>query len=285
MGIRKYKPTSPGRRGATVSDFADLTPGAVPEKSLLRPLKKTGGRNNQGKITTRHRGGGHKRQYRVIDFRRFKDGVPAVVNSIQYDPNRSARIALLHYADGEKRYILAPDGLQAGTTLHNGPDAPPEVGNCMPLANMPLGTAIHNIEMLPGRGGVLCRSAGASATLVARESDWAQINLPSGEIRRIPSRCRATIGKVGNADHMAIRLGKAGRKRWLGRRPHVRGTAMNPVDHPHGGGEGRTKGGRHPVSPTGVPAKGGSTRQRRKPSNASIVRRRKSRRYGQLRLK
>ncbi|MFP6575428.1 MAG: 50S ribosomal protein L2 [Pirellulaceae bacterium] len=285
MGIRKYKPTSPGRRGATVSDFADLTPGAVPEKSLLRPLKKTGGRNNQGKITARHRGGGHKRQYRVIDFRRFKDGVPAVVNSIQYDPNRSARIALLHYADGEKRYILAPDGLQAGTTLHNGPDAPPEVGNCMPLANMPLGTAIHNIEMLPGRGGVLCRSAGASATLVARESDWAQINLPSGEIRRIPSRCRATIGKVGNADHMAIRLGKAGRKRWLGRRPHVRGTAMNPVDHPHGGGEGRTKGGRHPVSPTGVPAKGGSTRQRRKPSNASIVRRRRSRRYGQLRLK
>ena len=285
MGIRKYKPTSPGRRGATVSDFADLTPGAVPEKSLLRPLKKTGGRNNQGKITARHRGGGHKRQYRVIDFRRFKDGVPAVVNSIQYDPNRSARIALLHYADGEKRYILAPDGLQAGTTLHNGPDAPPEVGNCMPLANMPLGTAIRNIEMLPGRGGVLCRSAGASATLVARESDWAQINLPSGEIRRIPSRCRATIGKVGNADHMAIRLGKAGRKRWLGRRPHVRGTAMNPVDHPHGGGEGRTKGGRHPVSPTGVPAKGGSTRQRRKPSNASIVRRRRSRRYGQLRLK
>jgi large subunit ribosomal protein L2 len=285
MGIRKYKPTSPGRRGATVSDFADLTPGAVPEKSLLRPLKKTGGRNNQGKITAHHRGGGHKRQYRVIDFRRFKDGVPAVVNSIQYDPNRSARIALLHYADGEKRYILAPDGLQAGTTLHNGPDAPPEVGNCMPLANMPLGTAIHNIEMLPGRGGVLCRSAGASATLVARESDWAQINLPSGEIRRIPSRCRATIGKVGNADHMAIRLGKAGRKRWLGRRPHVRGTAMNPVDHPHGGGEGRTKGGRHPVSPTGVPAKGGSTRQRRKPSNASIVRRRRSRRYGQLRLK
>ena len=285
MGIRKYKPTSPGRRGATVSDFADLTPGAVPEKSLLRPLKKTGGRNNQGKITARHRGGGHKRQYRVIDFRRFKDGVPAVVNSIQYDPNRSARIALLHYADGEKRYILAPDGLQAGTTVHNGPDAPPEVGNCMPLANMPLGTAIHNIEMLPGRGGVLCRSAGASATLVARESDWAQINLPSGEIRRIPSRCRATIGKVGNSDHMAIRLGKAGRKRWLGRRPHVRGTAMNPVDHPHGGGEGRTKGGRHPVSPTGVPAKGGSTRQRRKPSNASIVCRRRSRRYGQLRLK
>ena len=285
MGIRIYKPTSPGRRGATVSDFADLTPGAVPEKSLMRPLKKTGGRNNQGKITARHRGGGHKRQYRVIDFRRFKDGVPAVVNSIQYDPNRSARIALLHYADGEKRYIIAPDGLEVGATLRNGPDAPPEIGNCMPLINMPLGTAIHNVEMLPGQGGVLCRSAGTSATLVARESDWAQINLPSGEIRRIPSRCRATIGKVGNSDHMAIRLGKAGRKRWLGRRPHVRGTAMNPIDHPHGGGEGRTKGGRHPVSPTGVPAKGGGTRQRRKPSNASIVRRRRSKRYGQLRLK
>lgn len=285
MGIRKYKPTSPGRRGATVSDFADLTQGVKPEKSLLRPIKKTGGRNNQGKITARHRGGGHKRQYRVIDFRRFKDGVPAVVASIQYDPNRSARIALLHYADGEKRYILAPDGLQVGTTVQNGPDSPPEVGNCLPLASMPLGTSIHNIEMLPGRGGVLCRSAGTGATLVARESDWAQINLPSGEIRRLPSRCRATIGKVGNSDHMAIRLGKAGRKRWLGRRPHVRGTAMNPVDHPHGGGEGRTKGGRHPVSPTGVPAKGGSTRQRRKPSNAAIVRRRRSRRYGQLRLK
>jgi len=285
MGIRKYKPTSPGRRGATVSDFADLTPGAKPEKSLLRPIKKTGGRNNQGKITARHRGGGHKRQYRVIDFRRFKDGVPATVSSIQYDPNRSARIALLHYADGEKRYILAPDGLVVGATVQNGPDAPPEVGNCLPLASMPLGSSIHNIEMLPGRGGVLCRSAGTGATLVARESDWAQINLPSGEIRRLPSRCRATIGKVGNSDHMAIRLGKAGRKRWLGRRPHVRGTAMNPIDHPHGGGEGRTKGGRHPVSPTGVPAKGGSTRQRRKPSNAAIVRRRRSRRYGQLRLK
>jgi large subunit ribosomal protein L2 len=285
MGIRKYKPTSPGRRGATVSDFADLTPGAKPEKSLLRPIKKTGGRNNQGKITARHRGGGHKRQYRIIDFRRFKDGVPATVSSIQYDPNRSARIALLHYADGEKRYILAPDGLVAGATVQNGPDAPPEIGNCMPLASMPLGTSIHNIEILPGRGGALCRSAGTGATLVARESDWAQINLPSGEIRRLPSRCRATIGKVGNSDHMAIRLGKAGRKRWLGRRPHVRGTAMNPIDHPHGGGEGRTKGGRHPVSPTGVPAKGGSTRQRRKPSNAAIVRRRRSRRYGQLRLK
>ncbi|HJN08342.1 MAG: 50S ribosomal protein L2 [Pirellulaceae bacterium] len=285
MGIRKYKPTSAGRRDATVSDFASLSEGVKPEKRLMRPLTKTGGRNNQGKITTRHRGGGHKRQYRVVDFRRNKDGVPAKVHSIEYDPNRSARIALLHYIDGEKRYIIAPDGLTAGDRLQSGPDAPPTVGNCLPLKNIPLGTSVHNIELLPGRGGRMCRSAGSSATLVAREANWAQLTLPSGEIRRVPAACRATIGKVGNADHMAIVLGKAGRKRWLGRRPHVRGTAMNPIDHPHGGGEGRTKGGRHPVSPTGKPAKGGSTRQRRKPSNSSIVRRRRSRRYGQLRIK
>ncbi len=285
MGIRQYRPTSAGRRGATVSDFADLTKGSQPEKSLLRPIHKKGGRNNQGKITARHRGGGHKRRFRVIDFRRDKDGVGALVAAIQYDPNRSARIALLHYVDGEKRYILAPDSLQVGATVESGPDAPPTVGNCLPLKRIPLGTAIHNIELLPGHGGCLCRSAGTNAMLVAREADWAQINLPSGEIRRVPSLCRATIGKVGNADHMAIRLGKAGRNRWLGWRPHVRGTAMNPIDHPHGGGEGRTKGGRHPVSPTGKSAKGGSTRQRRKPSNAAIVRRRRSRRYGQLRLK
>ncbi len=285
MGIRQYKPTSPGRRGATVSDFAELTPDAKPEKKLMRPARKTGGRNNQGKITVRHRGGGHKRMYRVIDFRRAKDGVPARVASVQYDPNRSARIALLYYHDGAKSYILAPDGLAAGMTVESGADAAPTVGNCLPLSRVPLGTAIHNVELLPGRGGCMCRSAGTHAVLVAREADWAQITLPSGEIRRVPSRCRATIGKVGNSDHMAIRLGKAGRKRWMGRRPHVRGTAMNPVDHPHGGGEGRTKGGRHPVSPTGKPAKGGSTRQRRKPSNAAIVRRRRSRRYGQLRLK
>ncbi len=284
MGIRKYKPTSPGRRHATVSDFADLTKGAKPERKLLRPKHKTGGRNNQGKITARHRGGGHKRRYRVIDFRRAKDGVPAKVASIQYDPNRSARIALLHYVDGEKRYILAPDGLKEGDRIESGPDAPAQLGCCLPLRNIPLGTVVHNVELLPGRGGVLCRSAGTSATLVAREADWAQISLPSGEIRRVPSACRATVGKVGNVDHMGVRLGKAGRKRWLGRRPHVRGTAMNPIDHPHGGGEGRTKGGRHPVSPTGKPAKGGSTRKRRKPSNASIVRRRRSKRYGQLKL-
>lgn len=285
MGIRYYKPTSPGRRDATVSDFSELTAGAQPEKKLLRSKPKKGGRNHHGKITVRHRGGGHKQRYRLIDFRRDKDGIPAKVASIQYDPNRTGRIALLHYVDGEKRYILAPDGLEAGMQLISGPDSPPEVGNCLPLKNIPLGTTIHNIELLPGNGGTMCRSAGTSATLMARESDWAQISLPSGEIRRVPARCRATIGKVSNPEQMAIRLGKAGRKRWMGRRPHVRGTAMNPIDHPHGGGEGRTKGGRHPVSPTGKPAKGGSTRKRRKPSNSAIVRRRRSRRYGQLRLK
>ncbi len=282
MGIRRYKPTSPGRRGATVSDFADLTVATKPEKKLLRPLCKKGGRNNQGKITVRHRGGGHKRQYRVIDFRRDKDGVPARVASVQYDPNRSARIALLHYVDGEKRYIIAPDGLVVGQMIESGPESPPSVGNCLPLARVPLGSNVHNIELQPGRGAAMCRSAGSSATLVAREAEWAQLNLPSGEIRRVPSACRATIGSVGNSDHMGIVYGKAGRRRWLGRRPHVRGTAMNPVDHPHGGGEGRTKGGRHPVSPSGKPAKGGSTRQKRKPSNAAIVRRRRSKRYGQL---
>lgn len=284
MGIRKYKPTTPGRRGASVSDFADLTPGAKPEKSLLRPKHKTGGRNNQGVITVRHRGGGHKQMYRLIDFRRNKDGIPAKVNSIQYDPNRSARIALLHYADGEKRYIIAPAGLKAGDEVMSGSEAEPKVGNCLPLSKIPLATVIHNVELRPGRGAELCRSAGTSATLMAREADWAQLSLPSGEIRRIPSACRATIGATSNGDHSSIVLGKAGRKRWLGRRPHVRGTAMNPHDHPHGGGEGRTKGGRHPVSPTGKSAKGGMTRERRKPSNAAIVRRRKSRRYGVQKL-
>jgi large subunit ribosomal protein L2 len=282
MGIRKYRPTSAGRRHASVSDFAELTPGAVPEKSLLRPLRKTGGRNHQGKITARHRGGGHKRQYRVIDFHRAKDGIPARVESIQYDPNRSARVALLNYVDGEKRYILAPDGLTAGQELENGSEAPPKVGNCLPLRQIPLGMAVHCIEMQPGKGAAMCRSAGTFATLVAREATWAQLTLPSGEIRRIPAECRATIGKTGNPDHFGIQMGKAGRVRWLGRRPHVRGTAMNPIDHPHGGGEGRTKGGRHPVSPTGKSAKGGSTRNRRKASSAAIVRRRRSRRYGQL---
>jgi len=285
MGIRQYRPTSAGRRGATVSDFAELTPGSKPVKSLMRPKKKRGGRNNQGVITVRHRGGGHKRAYRVIDFHRTKDGVPARVAAIQYDPNRSARLALLHYVDGEKRYILAPEGLKVGMMLESGPDAPPTVGNALPLRKMPAGVTIHSIELLPGQGAVLCRSAGTSAVLMAREAEWAQISLPSGEIRRIPATCRATIGAVGNGEHMNIVIGKAGRTRWLGIRPYVRGTAMNPVDHPHGGGEGRTKGGRHPVSPTAKSAKGGFTRKRRKPSNSAIVRRRRSRRYGQIKVR
>ena len=285
MGIRKYKPTTPGRRNASVSDFAELTPGSKPVKKLLKPKRRSSGRNNQGKITARHRGGGHKQKYRLIDFRRNKDGIPAKVAAIQYDPNRNARIALLHYVDGEKRYILAPEKLKVGSFVVSGTEAPPEVGNCLPMNQIPLGTTIHNIEIRPGRGGALCRSAGTSGTLQARDSGWAQITLPSGEIRRVPVECRATIGQIGNADHMNVRLGKAGRKRWLGRRPHVRGTAMNPIDHPHGGGEGRTKGGRHPVSPTGKPAKGGPTRKRYKASNKSIVRRRRSRRYGVVKLK
>jgi large subunit ribosomal protein L2 len=246
---------------------------------------KTAGRNNQGLITARHRGGGHKRRYRIIDFKRDKDGVKGVVNSIQYDPNRSAYIALIYYVDGEKRYIIAPEGLEVGNVVLSGAEAPPTVGNCLPLKNIPLATSVHNIEMRPGQGGILCRSAGVGATLMAREAKWAQVSLPSGEIRRVPATCRATIGKVGHSEHGSVVLGKAGRSRWLGRRPHVRGTAMNPVDHPHGGGEGRTKGGRHPVSPSGVPAKGGRTRQKAKASNASIVRRRKSKRYGQLKVK
>lgn len=286
MGIRVYKPTSPGRRNASVSDFAELTDkNKKPEKKLTRPLPKTGGRNNQGFITARHRGGGHKRMYRIIDFKRNdRDGQPATVTHIEYDPNRSARIALVQYADGEKRYILAPDGLAAGMTVVSGPDAEPRVGNCIPLARIPTGMQVHNIEMQPGGGGKLVRSAGVSATLTAREGTWAQITLPSGEVRRIPAQCRATIGMVSNPDHMNIRLGKAGRKRWLGRRPHNRGVAMNPHDHPMGGGEGRTSGGRHPVSRTGVLAKGGKTRRRRKPSNKFILRRRRSVRYGQLKI-
>ena len=284
MGIRRYKPVTPGRRGASVSDFAELTKGAKPEQSLLRRKKKKGGRNNQGVITARHRGGGHKRHLRLVDFRRNKDGVAAKVDSIQYDPNRSARLALLFYVDGEKRYILAPDGLKAGDEVVSGADAPPALGNSLPLRNIPIGMKIHAVEMMPGRGAALCRSAGTSAVLAARDADWAQINLPSGEIRRVPAACRATIGAVGNADHMNIEIGKAGRNRWKGIRPYNRGTAMNPIDHPHGGGEGRTKGGRHPVSPTGKLAKGGRTRKPRKPSNSAIVRRRRSRRYGQLKL-
>ena len=284
MGIRRYKPNNAGRRNMSVSDFAELTKGAKPVKSLLRSKRRCNGRNNQGIITVRHRGGGAKRKYRLIDFRRNKDGIPAKVNSIQYDPNRSARIALLYYVDGEKRYIIAPDGLEVGMTVVSGSGSAPTVGNCLPVSEIPLGTEIHNIELLPGRGGVLCRTAGVKAVLVACESGWAQITLPSGEIRRIPSACRAVVGVVGNSDHMNIVIGKAGRVRWMGRRPSVRGSAMNPIDHPHGGGEGRTKGGRHPVSPTGKPTKGTSTRNKKKASNSAIIRRRRSRRYGILKL-
>lgn len=285
MGIRYYKPTSPGRRGASVSDFAEITDRKKkPEKSLLKRLKKKGGRNFQGKITSRHRGGGHKRLYRIIDFKRNKDGVAAKVASIEYDPNRSARIALLHYVDGEKRYILAPQGLVAGTVIESGEKVEPSVGNCMPLDAIPLGSEVHNIELQPGKGGQLCRSAGTSAVLNAREKGWAQITLPSGEVRRVPTSCRATLGVVGNSEHSAIVLGKAGRKRWMGVRPHVRGTAMNPVAHPMGGGEGRNSGGRHPCSPTGKLAKGGRTRKKRKASSKAIIRRRRSRRYGIVKL-
>ncbi|HUG19757.1 MAG TPA: 50S ribosomal protein L2 [Planctomycetaceae bacterium] len=285
MGIRYYKPTSPGRRGASVSDFAEITDRKKkPEKSLLKRLKKTGGRNFQGKITSRHKGGGHKRLYRIIDFKRNKDGVAARVASIEYDPNRSARIALLHYVDGEKRYILAPHGLVAGQVIESGEKVDPSVGNCMPLEVIPLGSSVHNIEMQPGKGGQLCRSAGTSAVLNAREKGWAQITLPSGEVRRVPTACRATIGVVGNSEHNAIVLGKAGRKRWMGVRPTVRGTAMNPVAHPMGGGEGRNSGGRHPCSPTGKLSKGGRTRKRRKASSKAIIRRRRSRRYGIVKL-
>lgn len=283
MGIRYYKPTSAGRRNASVSDFVEITDRKKkPEKSLLKRLRRSGGRNFQGKITVRHRGGGHKRLYRMIDFRRNKDGVPATVKSVEYDPNRSARIALLHYADGEKRYILAPQGLKAGDKVESGEKVDANVGNAMPLSAIPLSTSIHNIELYPGRGGQLCRSAGCEAVLNAREKGWAQVTLPSGEVRRVPAACRATVGVIGNSEHSSVRIGKAGRKRWLGRRPHVRGTVMNPVAHPMGGGEGRTAGGRHPCSPTGKLAKGGRTRKKRKASSKAIIRRRRSRRYGLL---
>jgi large subunit ribosomal protein L2 len=276
MGIRYYKPVTPGRRQGSVSDFAEITDRKKkPEKSLLEPKRKTGGRNHHGVICSRFRGGGHKRMYRIIDFKRRKDNVWATVVAIEYDPNRSARIALVQYEDGVKAYILAPEGLKAGDRILSGESAEPRVGNCLPLRRIPLGMVVHNLEMQPGRGGQLCRSAGTSATLTAREGAWAQLTLPSGEVRRVSSECRATVGTIGNADHMNISLGKAGRKRWMGRKPHNRGTSMNPVSHPMGGGEGRTSGGRHPCSPTGVLAKGGKTRKKRKPSNAAIIRRRR----------
>jgi large subunit ribosomal protein L2 len=274
MGIRKYKPTTPGRRGASVADFAEITRD-FPEKSLVRPLNSKGGRNAQGRVTVRHQGGGHKRAYRVIDFRRDdKDGVPAKVAHIEYDPNRTARIALLHYADGTKRYIIAPAKLKQGDPIESGPNADIKPGNNLPLRNIPTGTTIHAIELRPGGGAKIARSAGASVQLVAKDGPYAQLRMPSGEIRNVDARCRATVGEVGNSEQGNINWGKAGRMRWKGKRPTVRGVAMNPIDHPHGGGEGKTSGGRHPVSPWGQ--KEGRTRKPGKASDKLIVRRRKT---------
>ncbi len=273
MGIKKYKPTSPGRRGMTVSTFEEITT-ATPEKSLLQPLKKNGGRNNEGHLTMRHQGGGHKRRYRVIDFKRNKDGVPAKVASIEYDPNRTANIALLHYLDGEKRYILAPVGIGVGDMVVSGPDADIKPGNALPLVNIPVGTVVHNVEMRPGNGGQIARSAGASVQLMAKEGKYAILRMPSGEMRMIGINCRATIGQVGNVDQENINLGKAGRNRWLGVRPANRGVVMNPVDHPHGGGEGRSPVGRNPVTPWGKPALGTKTRKKKKASTKLIIKRR-----------
>ncbi|PCC49102.1 50S ribosomal protein L2 [Brevibacterium aurantiacum] len=274
MGIRKHKPTTPGRRGSSVADFVEVTR-STPEKSLLRPLPKRGGRNSQGRVTTRHQGGGHKRQYRVIDFRRHdKDGVPAKVAHIEYDPNRTARIALLHYADGEKRYILAPQNLKQGAQVEAGLGADIKPGNNLALRNIPVGTVLHAVEMRPGGGAKIARSAGSSVQLVAKYGRFAQLRMPSGEIRNVDARCRATIGEVGNAEQSNISWGKAGRMRWKGKRPSVRGVVMNPIDHPHGGGEGRTSGGRHPVSPWGQLE--GRTRRPNKESDKYIVRRRRT---------
>jgi large subunit ribosomal protein L2 len=274
MPVKKYKPTSPGRRDMSVSSFSEITK-SKPDKSLLAPLPKRAGRNNQGRISTRHQGGGHKRQYRIIDFKRNKIGIPAKVASIEYDPNRSARIALLNYVDGEKRYILAPNGLQVGDMLEAGPDAEIRVGNALPLSRVPLGSYIHNLELQPGRGGVMVRSAGTQAQLVARDGDYASIRMPSGEQRLVHVKCMATLGQVGNIEHSLITIGKAGRSRHLGRRPTVRGSVMNPVDHPHGGGEGRAPIGGQPQTPWGKPTLGYRTRGK-KSSDKFIVRRRKS---------
>ncbi|MDO8214143.1 50S ribosomal protein L2 [Conexibacter sp. CPCC 206217] len=271
MGIRKPKPTSPGRRFVTYPDFAEITR-SKPEKSLVEGLTKSGGRNSYGRKTSRHRGGGAKRLYRRIDFKRLKDGVPAKVAQIEYDPNRSAYIALLHYMDGEKRYILAPARLGVGAVVVSGPEAEIRIGNCLPLERIPAGTVIHNVELTPGRGGQIARSAGNSVQLLAKDGDMATLRLPSGEMRLVRAECRATIGVIGNADHQNVKIGKAGRKRHLGVRPQTRGTAMNPVDHPHGGGEGSTTPGRHPVTPWGVPTLGYRTRKKGKQSDRYIVR-------------
>ncbi|MBE3123347.1 MAG: 50S ribosomal protein L2 [Planctomycetes bacterium] len=283
MAIKIYNPTSAGRRNSSVQDFSDLTK-KKPEKHLTSRISRKGGRNNQGVTTSRFRGGGARKLYREIDFRREKDGVVGKVTAIEYDPNRSARIALISYADGEKRYILAPEGLAVGHKIQSGVGAEPRPGNCLPLLNIPAGLAVHNIELVPNQGGKLVRVAGRAAMLSAKDSCWAHIILPSGEMRRINIQCRATVGTVGNAEHGAVRVGKAGRTRHMGRRPHNRGSAMNPVDHPMGGGEGRRSGGRDPVSPTGVLAKGGKTRRRRNPTNVHIIRRRVGRRYGEAKI-
>ncbi|MGD0152436.1 MAG: 50S ribosomal protein L2 [Thermacetogeniaceae bacterium] len=273
MPIKKYKPTSPGRRQMAVLTYEELTTDK-PERSLLEPLRKKAGRNNMGRISVRHRGGGQKRFYRVIDFKRDKDGIPAKVATLEYDPNRSANIALLHYADGEKRYILAPLGLKVGDTLISGVDVDIKPGNALPLKNIPTGTLLHNIELNPGRGGQMVRSAGGVAQLMAKEGDYAHIRMPSGEVRLVHIRCRATIGQVGNLDFENVSVGKAGRTRWKGIRPTVRGSAMNPVDHPHGGGEGRSPIGRNPCTPWGKPALGAKTRRKKKASDKMIVKRR-----------
>lgn len=273
MGIKIYKPVTPSRRFITGHTFEEITK-KEPEKSLVVPLKSTGGRNCYGRMTSRHRGGGHKRLYRIIDFKRDKDNIPAKVAAIEYDPNRTCRIALLHYVDGEKRYIIAPDQLKVGDWVSSGPDAEIRVGNALPLKNIPVGTMIHNVELYPGHGGQIARSAGASVQLLAKEGEYAHLRMPSGEVRLVSLRCKATIGQVGNLEHENISIGKAGRSRWLGIRPKVRGVAMNPVDHPHGGGEGKTSGGRHPVTPWGVPTKGYKTRPKKK-SDRLILRRRK----------
>ena len=272
MPIRKYKPTSPGRRFQTVQTFDDITT-TEPHKPLIEPLKRTGGRDNHGELTSWWRGGGHKRNYRVIDFKRDKRNIPATVSTIEYDPNRSARIALVTYADGEKRYILHPIGLAVGTSIVAGDNVDILPGNSLPLKSIPLGTQIHNVELKPGKGGQIARSAGSSVQLVAKEGDYASVKMPSGEIRKINSDCYATVGQVGNVDHENISVGKAGRSRWLGKRPHVRGVAMNPVDHPLGGGEGKTSGGRHPVSPWGMPTKGYKTRNRKRTDRFIVQRR------------
>jgi large subunit ribosomal protein L2 len=274
MAIKKLKPVTPGQRHRSVAAFDEVTK-ATPEKSLLAPRRRKGGRNNTGRIMVRHQGGGHKRRYRIIDFKRNKFGVPARVASVEYDPNRSARIALLVYADGEKRYIIAPNEVSVGATLMNGPDAPPEPGNALPLSRIPVGSFVHAIEMKPGKGAQMARSAGTYAQLTAREGKHAILRLPSGETRMVPVECMATIGTTSNPDHMNVDLGKAGRNRWLGVRPKTRGVAMNPIDHPMGGGEGKASGG-HPRSPTGVPSKGYKTRKRSKRSNRYIIRRRKA---------